>query len=224
MARRPAGGTYGVYWSGEARGSALPANPQMAGPHHSPMIGTHSHGHSAYGLADPDHDHPHSHGGEGVPDANHNHPHAAPPPGGVHAGVNAGLGMGPNVRPAVDEEEPMAPRSVSGISLEEQIRRFLEGQGVNVDLALESAQTAGQLREQRARGRLRAAGDVAIQLRRAKRALAFEQRGFCERAPGFSIAKVAEAQERVNQLEARLREAALDDPEVIREAKRRPFR
>jgi hypothetical protein len=69
-----------------------------------------------------------------------------------------------------------------------------------------------------------AAGDIAIHLRKAKRKLAFEQRGFCDGAPGFSVSKVSEAQQRVDQLDAELREACVNDPELITEAKRRAAR
>jgi hypothetical protein len=113
---------------------------------------------------------------------------------------------------------------VSGIGLGEQIARFLTAQGIDLGRAVTDAGHARERREQRAKDRARAAGDIAIHLRKAKRKLAFEQRGFSDGAPGFSVSKIAEAQQRVDQLDAALREACVDDPELISEVKRRAAR
>ncbi|HXZ72640.1 MAG TPA: hypothetical protein VEH31_17460 [Streptosporangiaceae bacterium] len=114
--------------------------------------------------------------------------------------------------------------AVSGIGLGERIERFLASQGVDVRQAVADAGRAEERRAQQARDRMRQAADLAGSLRRAKRKLRFEQNGWQQSAPGFSLARVTEAQSRVQQLEASLREACLGNEATIAEVKRRAAR
>lgn len=184
-------------------------------PLHQPYSGQHVHSHPAfghpggdpvYGMPPGHHMHAHSHSR----DASHDHHHEPGQPG---------PGM-----PEVMLHDADPGGEVSGIGLGEQIRRYLEGQGVNVEHALADLEHAGERQAQRARDRVQRAGDIAFQLRKAKRKLWFEQQGFATSSPGFTIAKISEAQERVSRLDAELREVCVNDPELISEAKRKAGR
>ena len=211
LAAAAAGRLAGAQQAGETRGAQLPPLPAArASSPHATMTGTHIHQHSDYqgGV----HVHEHTHRGDGE----HNHPHAAGEPGNPDAGMpSAGLAS------AVAGGET---RDVSGISLAEQISRFLAAQGVDVRQAVRDAGYAREHAARRAREAAGRAQDLALNLRAAKRALAFEQRGFVEHAPGFGIAKVGEAQQRVDQLTAALAETLGNDRELIGEANRRAAR
>jgi hypothetical protein len=110
---------------------------------------------------------------------------------------------------------------VTGLPVREVIERFLTAQGVDVDRALADARHAKERQAQRARDRVAAAGDIAFQLRKAKRKLEFEQSGWRANSPGFSLAQVVEARQRVAELDEQLREACVNDPQVIADVKRR---
>ena len=125
-------------------------------------------------------------------------------------------------RAPAEQEDPGG--EVTGIGLGEQIARFLTAQGIDLGRAVADAGHARERRGQRARDRAQRAGDIAIHLRRAKRKLQFEQRGYVEGAPGFSVSKVGEAQRRVDQLDAELREVCVGDEEIIAEVQRRAGR
>jgi hypothetical protein len=100
------------------------------------------------------------------------------------------------------------------------ITAYLAAEGVDVGRAIADA---GYRRAHQAQAAEATAGQgvtIARELKGAKRALAFEQEAFCSRRPGSGIGKVSEAQQRVDMLAAKLSAACLDDPDLIREAKR----
>jgi hypothetical protein len=110
-------------------------------------------------------------------------------------------------------------RDVSGFSLAEQISAYLQAQGVDVSRALQDAQYAREHAGQRAQAAAGRARDLAGALKRAKRALAFEQEAFCSRRSGSGIGLVSEAQQRVDMLNAALADACVGDPELVTAAK-----
>jgi hypothetical protein len=203
---------------------------RASGPQHThaAMHVTHTHPHPDYQGGT--HQHIHSHSGDSShgPRAGHKHDPGSPDASMPSVGLaSAGTGGETRARgrvPARQREDAGMGAGLEDLDLGLAIRAYLHSQGVNVDRALERAQTASQVRGQRARARAQAAGDVAIHWRRAKRHAEHEQRGWLEHAPGFTWAKVVEARERVAQLEAELREACLDDPQRIAEARRRAAR
>lgn len=201
--------------------------PYEAG--HEPLSIVHVHSHSdGHGRQ---HSHLHAHAGDnrhsgashpgnpgaGMPSA---HLNSAP-----RGGETRGGGMNIEMRDRAELEAlDRGAESASGFSLGERITRYLESQGVDVPASLRAAGYAAEHQAQDARDRVRRAEDIARALRKAKRALLFEQRGFLEHAPGFGIGKVGEAQQRVDQLSAALAEACVNDPELIAEANRRATR
>jgi hypothetical protein len=191
-------------WQPVAPGEARASMPDEAG--HEPLSIVHVHAHGdGHGRQ---HSHLHAHSGDNRHSGDgHRHVPGRPDDSMPSVELNSAEGI-----------------EVSGIPLGEQIRRFLEGRGLNVDRELAEAQTAREIREARARERMQRAGHAAIRLRKAKRAAAHEQNGWLQHAPGFTWAKVAEARERVAQLEEALAEACLDDPATIAEARRRAAR
>jgi len=211
---------------------------------HAAMTGKHIHEHHDYGQGTPPapgqrlgiHIHEHEHHGDAAHSPGrdgHRHrvsgtpgnPDASTPSAQLSGGAPGGETRGSRQGvPARQREDAGMGAGLEDIDLGAAITAYLAQQGVNVDRALERAQTAAQSREQRARRRMEAAGHAAYQLRAAKRALAVEQEGFLSRRPGCGIAKVAEAQERVTMAEAALAEACLDDPATIAQAKRRAAR
>jgi hypothetical protein len=104
------------------------------------------------------------------------------------------------------------------------IRTYLESEGVDIGRALAEQGYAAERKASDARERADRAGGIAIALAKARQALRFEQDGYLRSASGFGIAKVGEAQQRVDQLTAALSEACVNDPELISEAKRRAAR
>lgn len=202
---------------------------------HLPMTGRHVHEHSAHGATDGTpvygmrpgyHLHEHEHRGDNSHD-HHNAP-GRPGPGmpevTLHDHDPGGESRGDEIDRLDRGLDAAVGAAIADHGLEGAIRQFLAGCGVNPDHALQDLDHAAERRERAARDRVRRAGDIAFQLRRAKRKLEFERAGFADSAPGFTIAKISEAQERVNQLDAELREACLDDPEMIRRARRKAGR
>jgi hypothetical protein len=200
--------------SGEGPPRPVPG-PQYAGE--TRAAGPNSPGHEPLSIV---HLHPHGDGHGGVHEHLHSHSNDNRHSGDGHKHTPGHPGVGTDVQ--LNSQDPGG--EISGIPLSEQIRRFVEATGGNMSRLLEEAQTAREMREVRARERMQAAGNIAIHLRKAKRALRFEQDGFTRGAPGFTIAKIAEAQQRVDGLDAQLREVCLGDTEIIREAKRRAAR
>ena len=113
---------------------------------------------------------------------------------------------------------------VSGIGIGEQIRRYLEGQGVDVDHALADAGHGRDRQRQRAENMAREAGQVYLELRAARRKLRFEQSGFARGLPGFGITKINEAQQRVGHLDAEFRDLLGNDEDLMAEVARNPVR
>jgi hypothetical protein len=114
--------------------------------------------------------------------------------------------------------------SVSGIPLAEQIARCLAAQGVDVDAALRDLGYAEERRKRRAEARVQRAGDLRFYLRRARDALRYEQAGWEQGAPGFTLAKVTAAQTLVTRLDGQYREACLNNQETMDELARRAGR
>jgi hypothetical protein len=97
---------------------------------------------------------------------------------------------------------------------------YLQREGVDVERALT---VAGHVREgERTRARAAAgrARDLALDLKKADRALLFEARGLNEGAAGFDRTRLGEARERVAQLTAALEEACVNDRGLVRAARR----
>jgi HK97 family phage prohead protease len=183
--------------------------PAAAAPH-EPLTIVHSHAHAdGHGRQ---HSHVHRHANDnrhsGTGHSHPGNPDDSMPTVGLassgHGGeTRGGDGMG-----------------LEDLDLGAAILAYFRQQGIDVQRSVAEAGYAREHAGQRARERAEGAQHLACALRNAKRALLFEQRGFLDHASGFGIAKVGEAQQRVDQLTAALANVCVNDPELISEAKR----
>ena len=97
---------------------------------------------------------------------------------------------------------------------------WLKAEGVDVDRELARVTREGEYKANRSREAADRATSVAIDLRKAERALLAESRGFTAGCAGFTRNTLAEARERVAELEAALEEACLNDRQLARSVRR----
>jgi hypothetical protein len=97
---------------------------------------------------------------------------------------------------------------------------WLQCEGVDVERELARIGREHEYAANRAREAADRATSLAIDLKKAERALLHESRGFTAGCAGFTRTTLAEARARVGQLEAELEAACLDDPLLARSVRR----
>lgn len=159
------------------------------------------------------HAHPDGHGGT------HSHLHP-------HTGDNNHSGAGHPAAPGNPDADMTGAQLNSGGTGGEtrdvyaKAVRYLQLEGVNVGRALSRAEDGLAAERSRTRATVHDIRGLALQLKGAEAALAFEARGVLDGVAGFSRARLGEAQDRVNLLAAALEAACCDDPELARQARR----
>ena len=98
--------------------------------------------------------------------------------------------------------------------------QFLEAEGVDVARALDRVEVSRDAEVSRTRVTVRAVRGLAVNVKKAERALAFEQEGLQDGCTGFSAAKVRAAAGEVTAAETELLEACGNDRTVARAARR----
>jgi hypothetical protein len=195
-------------------GPVLPPLHTRGGPDedgHPAASVIHSHPHGDLGRK---HEHMHVHSG----DNRHSGPDHKHVPGNAGGGTPAAQ---LNARPSGGETRDAG---LEDIDLAAAIAAYLKSEGVDIGRTLADASYEREHAGERAKERAARAQDLARSLRKAKRALSFEQENFVRQHAGSGIGLVGEAQQRVGMLTAALAETLGHDAELIAEANRRAAR
>jgi hypothetical protein len=106
------------------------------------------------------------------------------------------------------------------VSVYDRAVRWLRVEGVDVERALARVTREREHEAHRVRATADRIRDLALDQKAAEKALVFEARGVRDGAAGFGRAKLAEAQDRVNDLAAALDEACSHDAGLVRQVRR----
>jgi hypothetical protein len=136
----------------------------------------------------------------------------------ARAAEREGRSRGEIIRRAVDAYATAAGRG-SPDPVDRAVA-WLTAEGVDVPRAMASAGAGREGDAIRARAAVDRAMSIAVTLRAAERKLLAEARGLNEGCTGFTRATLGEASGRGDALTAALSEACLDDPALVRQARR----